>query len=423
MNMLKRNQAALLLPLLLAIPGMAAGEEELDSRPTAEQLERTTAYWRDLASPFYSVRREAEQRLVHLGPVDARQVVGVLLSSHLPTVRRACVRWMLSRFDAELGTDDDRRMFVEALRVERDPSVLMNMKHTAARDEQLVQLLREELSAGRIRAGLLGDVFDARLVVLLKQVMHEGHIPGFFDGQFTALHSLDGSAYWRLLRLAWDPRPHFVIRALAIMALHEAKNPDLAVQLAPLIIDAGSEASELARSRRWFQADEYSTRSFLRASLSQYVRYSLAKSGVAGPINEKIGRLRMLASRNLREAENLREGGDEDGYLVVLERAMSYYFELGYHHQQLDEYVKAELQYRVVIDRDEVVTSTRTAHYNLACIRALQGRKEEALDELKKAVKSGYKDSGWALRDGDLKSLRDDARFHRILMELDDEGP
>ncbi|MFH0946665.1 MAG: hypothetical protein V2A76_15835 [Planctomycetota bacterium] len=419
----KRNRAVLLAPVFLALSPLLAGEEEHGRRPTREQLERTTSEWRDLASPFYVVRREAEQRLVHLVPADGRQVVEVLLSSNLPKVRRACVRWMLSRFEAGHGADGDRRMFVEALREERDPSVLMDMMHAAARDGPLVELLREELSAGRIRAGFLGDVFDARLVVLLEQVMHEGRIPGFFDGQFAALHALDGSAYWRILRLAWDPKPHFVIRALATMALHEAAHSDLAVQLGPLIIDAGSEASDLARARRWFRADEDSMRSYLRASLSQYVRYSLAKAGVAGPINEKIGKLRMLASRNLQEAEILREAGEEQQYRLVLDQAMGYYFEIGYHHQQLDEYVKAELHYRVVIDQDEVVSSARTAHYNLACIRALQGRKEEALEELKLAVKTGYKDSGWAMRDGDLKSLRDDERFHRILMELDEEEP
>ena len=397
----------------------SADEKEGRGPTVTKELSGKAAEWADLGSPFYAVRRSAEQRLMHLGPADALTVVRVLFGSPDSEYRRAAVRWVHGRFEAGLGSEETRGLLVDALIVERDPNVLTSMMHAAARDGELIARLRQEAASGRVQVSFLGAVFEARLAVLFDQVMHEGRVPGFFDGQFAELMALDDSAYWRVLRTAWDARLHFVIRALAIMALHEARHQDLERQLSPLLIKVAYESSLLAQAQLWLQVDDQSMRSFLQAKLSQYARFSMAKAGVAGPINAKIEHLRKLASSNLREAEKLLGQGDQARYLSLLDVAMGYYFELGYHHQQLDEYVKAELHYRVITEQSEIVTSRRWAHYNLACIRAIQGRKEEALEELRQAVRAGFKDSSWAMRDGDLAPLREDERFHRILTELD----
>lgn len=55
------------------------------------------------------------------------------------------------------------------------------------------------------------------------------------------------------------------------------------------------------------------------------------------------------------------------------------------------------------------------AHYNLACAYALLGIKEKALEHLEKSVKNGYDDPDHMAGDEDLKSLRDDPRFKRLL--------
>jgi predicted Zn-dependent protease len=59
-----------------------------------------------------------------------------------------------------------------------------------------------------------------------------------------------------------------------------------------------------------------------------------------------------------------------------------------------------------------------TAHYNLACSLALSKRRSDALRSLHQAVKLGYTDLDWMLRDPDLASLKNDPKFQDFLGQL-----
>jgi tetratricopeptide (TPR) repeat protein len=52
--------------------------------------------------------------------------------------------------------------------------------------------------------------------------------------------------------------------------------------------------------------------------------------------------------------------------------------------------------------------------YNAACTYCLLGRKEEAIDALRKAWDTGWKDATWTRRDPDLAILHGDAEFERL---------
>ncbi len=56
--------------------------------------------------------------------------------------------------------------------------------------------------------------------------------------------------------------------------------------------------------------------------------------------------------------------------------------------------------------------------YNVACVYALQGMKEDALDCLEKAVKFGFGHREWIVNDTDLESLRDDPRYKALISGL-----
>jgi tetratricopeptide (TPR) repeat protein len=192
--------------------------------------------------------------------------------------------------------------------------------------------------------------------------------------------------------------------------------------LSPLLLDANQELEINDRlgpgGRAWAaRFDDPTVRTYLIAKLSQYARFSLAKAGIAGPIDSKIALLRERAGTALERARTPRLSFGDNDFVTeqAWREAMELYFELGYHHQQLDHYDEAEAAYRVVIDGPEPNFSKQSAWYNLACIRALQGRKEEALEALENAVNCGFGDAAWARRDGDLQSLRDDPRFQKIL--------
>jgi tetratricopeptide (TPR) repeat protein len=56
-----------------------------------------------------------------------------------------------------------------------------------------------------------------------------------------------------------------------------------------------------------------------------------------------------------------------------------------------------------------------TALYNLACVRARQGRGSEALRWLEKAFAAGWSDLAHTAADPDLAALRLDPTFQRLL--------
>jgi tetratricopeptide (TPR) repeat protein len=56
--------------------------------------------------------------------------------------------------------------------------------------------------------------------------------------------------------------------------------------------------------------------------------------------------------------------------------------------------------------------------YNLACSLALTHQKDEAFRALERAIALGYRDVRWLQRDDDLKPLRDDPRFEKLIQKL-----
>jgi Flp pilus assembly protein TadD len=53
--------------------------------------------------------------------------------------------------------------------------------------------------------------------------------------------------------------------------------------------------------------------------------------------------------------------------------------------------------------------------YNVACIHAVEGAKDEAFRLLAEAIRAGFGNREWFLRDPDLASLRDDPRFDALV--------
>jgi len=59
--------------------------------------------------------------------------------------------------------------------------------------------------------------------------------------------------------------------------------------------------------------------------------------------------------------------------------------------------------------------------YNQACLLALSGRRDEALEALERAAREGFSHREWVLMDAELADLRDSPRFEAAL-ELMDRG-
>jgi quercetin dioxygenase-like cupin family protein len=67
---------------------------------------------------------------------------------------------------------------------------------------------------------------------------------------------------------------------------------------------------------------------------------------------------------------------------------------------------------RTILERNMEEKDAPVMHYQLACVEALSGNRERALDELQAAVEAGgERFRAWAQADDDFASIRDDPRF------------
>ncbi len=60
--------------------------------------------------------------------------------------------------------------------------------------------------------------------------------------------------------------------------------------------------------------------------------------------------------------------------------------------------------------------------YNVACLYAVEGQVDEALDCLAAAVANGFGNREWLEQDPDMDSLRDHPRFHALMQEMSQRG-
>lgn len=384
--------------------------------------------WPELASPYHDVRKAAWARLDAMPRGDAMRAVADLLRSADVAARTAGadrLRTLLT--DVEATRPDDVALAVDSLCIETHPTVIERLVATVAAHADGVAMLRTRVAGAIELADRFRRVLDARIVVVLEARLHFGRIPGFYDGQFSEIFALDPTAYERVVRLAWDPRINAVLRSLAIIALHEPRRPDLLGVLSPLLIRPDHEIEIQDTFPRDRSYDETREMLLIRANLSQYTRFALAKAGIAEPIDQKITLLERRAKAmadDVAEIEARLEsaavlGARANDVNMVLDwrlgEAMDAYFELGYHHQQLDRYAQAERAYRMITERPEQLTAKRWAYYNLACIHSIQGQTDQAIEALAEAVDAGFSDLAWAAKDGDLAPLRTDPRFARLV--------
>ena len=52
--------------------------------------------------------------------------------------------------------------------------------------------------------------------------------------------------------------------------------------------------------------------------------------------------------------------------------------------------------------------------YNVACVYAIEGMRDDAISCLERAIDKGYGHKEWILHDSDLNSLRNDKRFKEL---------
>jgi len=56
--------------------------------------------------------------------------------------------------------------------------------------------------------------------------------------------------------------------------------------------------------------------------------------------------------------------------------------------------------------------------YNVACVYAIEGMRDDAISCLERAIDKGYGHKEWILHDSDLNSLRNDKRFQALMERM-----
>lgn len=367
--------------------------------------------WASLESPYRNQRRRAEAELLARAQ-DAELTLADLLRSPEEPVRRAAAS--AATQDPSLATPD---LLLDRMAAEPSSSVrlaLLDALVAQGGAADPVYLLRatqpsspgQRSERDRYLLGRSRDVFDS--------LIHDGTIPGFYDGQFAAIWQLDPRMPERLIQIARDDSYHFVLRILAVMALHESRRPTLREDLGPLILDTEFEflvsRDEWVNPRRGTPEAIYRQQ---RVDLSRYVRFSLAKAGIVDPILEMIQRMDDELSR--RQADMLSRGHGDFNRDIVREWLRSLLFETGYYFQQFDDYDRASERYLQLVEKFPESRSCVNAYYNLACISSIRGRKADCLRYLQKAIDLGFTDYEWLEEDGDLAPMREDPAFLRLV--------
>ena len=249
----------------------------------------------------------------------------------------------------------------------------------------------------------------ARLAVLMR----DRRVPGFYDGQFAST----ANDFDALARLARDESTHHILRMMSIMALQEAADGErLAHVLEPLVMDPDVEFA--AERQDWGDfgrtTDERFVRRTLAADLSRHARFALAKDGQPAKVLEKIAVLERHVFRHRVDILNPTIKSKDDPNIAWLRTV---WFDIAYHYQQFDDYERASIWFRDLTDALDG-DDTRWAHYNLACIAAIEGRLDDAMTELHGAAAAGFLDVEWIQEDGDLTPLRDRADFAALVTSM-----
>ncbi len=256
--------------------------------------------------------------------------------------------------------------------------------------------------------------------LLLAATLQDGSVPGFYDGQFQ--HVAD--RFDELARIAHAPELHHVLRVVAVMAIAEAASgPAVEQALQPLLIPPLQEFGTEMQSADGLRAaadDPEWIASVRRADLSLYARFALAKDGQSRAILEKIEVLEQYVRSKLDRL--LDPSIDSDAFADV-RFGRQVLFDIGYHYQQFDDFENAALWFGRLCDHLPGHRETRWAHYNLACIRALGGRPDEALSHLAAAHAVGFTDAAWMEKDGDLISLRGRPEFRALAAAMRNQVP
>ncbi len=382
---------------------------------------------------------------------------------------RQAAREELERIGAPAGPPLCRALDDEDVRIRRGACELLGELRIAAAASRLIDLLRDPdpyvqeaarealvrigppahdavrraRETGRIPAELSERIVDRPLRAAVEEALDRCISKdfgwGFYKDQFKDLMAMGPPVAGVLLRLFTTPPADYVfayefggappedpgteyrkliIQRLAGEALAEMRDPSVLPDLKAFV--ARLEKEEVDLLVEDVKGDLYKTAAFILRRLGEPTAYE-----------------RILAT--LRKEAGVTQGADGaralSGPVGVPARQLDALAELAMLQVKNDASDDAIWAYRQLIERgsrllrpgggvvlsSRILSHVKSAHYNLACALSLAGRKDEAVESLKKAVGLGYRDAEWIKRDRDLDPIREEAGYKDLLLQLERE--
>jgi HEAT repeat protein len=462
-----------------SFPLAAATAAEAPADAPAPSAERIGALVRQLGSTDgYDVREAARQELLAIG-VPAEPALVEALGNDAPRVRRAACE-LLGRMTSAAAVPRlvDRLRDADPALQEAAADALERIGATAL--EAVAKARDAGALPSAVADAVLERPVRRAVESRLDRCISKDLGWGFYKDQFKDIVALGPAATRILLRLFTTPETDYVflhtfdsepnevrvryrkqvIQRLAGEALVDMKDPSVVPAL-KAFLDSLGEVNPLDERdpRQEFQeATAFALMRLGETSAYQkmkdfFLKASEAKVGPDGALTvalaadlkrrqDQFTALTRLAMLQIR-ADDLPEA--ERTYRTIIDLALAKQGEAGLKVFDADRDGKLDAKERRAMD--EAVESIlrrayagpvtadlekfwreyvfcrgilRGAYYNLACTYGqMAGKKAEALDALKKAVRCGYDDAEWIKRDRDLESIKEEPEYKRMIHDLE----
>ncbi|MBN2490567.1 MAG: HEAT repeat domain-containing protein [Planctomycetes bacterium] len=367
---------------------LLAGAAAAAERPEAGDREIRSR----LSSRFLREREDALAGLLARGPEAVPELLR-LLSDEDHRVRDLAIRGL-----GQIGQTEARDALLARIGEEKDPRLLDGIARAlvgyAPQTWPAVRARARAPEAGPAEQRVLERFLWEYVVHLIHRILGEntdasGEFKGFYDGQFEAVAAIGPEAADVLLRMVLDgERFPISVRQFAVRAMAEA-----------------GDASHIPVLRRFHDdlAGGMSPEDLFRSSdrdperqLVIFARRVLARLGDSEPCRDRIAWL----ERRFTDFEGLLE-----------QRAGYYQYELAYEWHQMRDYSRALEAYQRYLahypaEKLTLWNSRHYAWYNMSCIAAKLGHREQALEYLARAFDENYTDFLWLELDRDLDNIR-----------------
>ncbi|MDQ7780106.1 MAG: HEAT repeat domain-containing protein [Planctomycetota bacterium] len=364
----------------------ATPEDAQDEAPSTEEIARLI---NQLCARYYDDREDARDALERIGPPAEPQLIEAL--KHADFRVRFYAASVLGKIGSEacigpiLDAVHDEDVTVSAAAKQalqgfgaKALEAIERIKTTRPQDVAALDAMAAEMMKGGIEAALQ------------RFVVSDGSI-GFYPNMFGELVKSGKAVIPTLLEIVTDPGYEFItpansewtramLRRLAIDALGEIGDKSVVPELQKMA-EGDIDGDFLQNSR---------------GLLAEAAMFSLYKLGDTSYVDQY--------RKQLEETIEQFQGNDAQ-----------YRNELSVLLCRIQEYDGAMKELLKVIEQNP---GEFIAHYNLACIYASRGQKANAMEAMRVAVQNGYTDHEWAMIDGDLASVREDAEFKSLVGEM-----